>query len=377
MDKLVSFLVQVVDERQPNKVTHSLADIVLLVFFAHLANCDGWKEIHLFALRYEKALKKVLPLENGLPSKDTIRRVIQRIHPCVFEEVNNLWNELLRDQRAQPFSRFVAIDGKTMCGNQLKTTKPAHIITAYSVEEGLCLGQLAVEEKSNEITAIPKLIKGLAIAGHTVTIDAMGTQRAIAKQIRMKRADYVLAVKGNQKLLYEEIKEYLDNERFEKEIKKTAEGYTETTDYSRGQFERREYYQTAAISWLSEKKKWSGLKTIGKVVTTIEKANTKTRYYISSCAVNSRHFQQAVRGHWGIESMHWHLDVTFKEDSNHTLNKNAARNLNILRKMSLPFLKDIPEEPHLKHTSLKTRRFWISLNVPYYLGVFYEMYIAR
>lgn len=379
MPTIFSFLAQVSDPRQPHKIVHTLSDIVMIVFFSHLAKCDSWEDISHFAYRYERILKQVLPLENGIPSKDTIRRVMGMIHPQILNEVQLLWNEKILERKRQEDGRLIAIDGKTMRGNRQTDSLPLHVVSAYSVTEGLCFGQTAVQEKSNEISAIPKLLRTLKLNGQTITIDAMGTQREIAKQIRKQHGHYVLAVKGNQGALYEEVKTYLDDSTFEKQIKK-RQGYSQTIESARSQIETRTYYQTEEIAWMLEKMRWTGLKTIGKVVTTIEKAGKttqETRYYISSCRLDITHFQQAIRGHWGIESMHWHLDVTFGEDSNHTLNKNAAQNLNIIRKMALPILKEMPFAPVYQRASMRSRRFIISMDFPFYLGMFYEMFYIR
>lgn len=365
------------DPRQAYKVVHSLSDIVFIVFFAHLAKCEKWDDIHYFAMRCETLLKHFIPLENGVPSKDTIRRVMGMIHPSILSTIQSLWNEELQKGKPELAEKLIAIDGKTMRGNQTKETTPLHLVSAYSVEEGLCFGQTAVTKKSNEITAILKLLKTLKLSGHTVTIDAMVTQVEIAKQIRRQRGHYVLAVKGNQRALYEEIRTYLDDRSFEKQLKKQKVNYAKTVEAARSQVETREYYQTDKINWMEEKGRRTGLKTIGKVVTTIEKAGKVTkesRYYISSREVEIELFRKAVRGHWGIESMHWHLDVTFKEDGNHTLNKTAAQNLNSIRKMALPVLKELPLEEKYQRASLRSRRFLISLDVAFYMEMIYEQY---
>lgn len=172
----------------------------------------------------------------------------------------------------------------------------------------------------------------------------------------------MLGVKGNQGLLHEETKSYLGEALFEKQIKATKTGYIKTIESARSQIKVREYYQTDEIEWMTEKDRWKGLKTIGKVVTTVEKKGKtpqEIRYYISSLPVEATRFKRAVRGHWGIESFHWHLDVTFVEDANHTLNQAAARNLNIIRKMAIPMLKELPFDSKYKRSSLKTRRFII------------------
>ena len=228
-----------------------------------------------------------------------------------------------------------------MRSNKRKEGKPNHILTAWSREDGFSLGQKAVDEKSNEITAIPELLEKIRIKGQVVTIDAMGTQKEIAEKIRKKKGDYVLALKENQKTLYEDVRLFFCDEQ-EKEPLKQRGTYCKTIEKAHGQTEIREYYQTERIGWLSQKKEWEGLKSIGMEEKTIQrdgKEKKEYRYYISSLKEDEELFSRAVRGHWSVESMHWHLDVTFKEDANTTLDKQAAENLNIIRKWCISILK--------------------------------------
>ena len=219
--------------------------------------------------------------------------------------------------------RLHAIDGKTQRGNGNKNQKGNHIVSAVD-ERGFCLGQKRVEEKTNEITAIPELIDSLNIKGTIITTDAMGTQTAIVKKIRKKRADYVLALKGNQGSLLEEVREYFSDGGL---LKKCA--YKKKVEKARGKIEKREYWQTEDISWLSQKKEWMGLKSIILTRNTITGADGKEtveeRYFISSLPTEIEETARAVRGHWMIENYHWHLDVTFREDGNHTLNSVYTR----------------------------------------------------
>ena len=217
-----------------------------------------------------------------------------------------------------------------------------------------------MEEKSNEITAIPKVLESIEIKGQVVTIDAMGTQTAIAETIRKRRADYVLAVKGNQGNLETDIRQYFEDQQICEELKKGS-GYKKTTEKAHGQIEIREYYQTEETAWMYQKKQWKGLKSIGMEKKTIRKGETEKeeyRYYISSLCEDIELFSRAVRGHWAVESMHWHLDVTFKEDANTTLDKTAAQNQNIIRKWCLSMLKLI--EIRGTKMSLRRKRFNIS-----------------
>ena len=249
-----------------------------------------------------------------------------------------------------------------MRGNRSKESKANHIVTAWSKEDGFSLGQKVVDEKSNEITAIPELLEKINIKGQVVTIDAMGTQTAIVETIRRKRGEYVLALKGNQKVLCEEVSLFLNDEEEKKKIKQKGI-YKKTREKAHGQIEIREYYQTEEIKWLESKKEWKGLKSIGMEEKTIirgEERKKEYRYYISSLKEDIELFSRSVRGHWSVESMHWHLDVTFKEDANKTIDKRAAENLNIIRKWCISILKMI--EIFRPKLSMKKKRFVISMN---------------
>ncbi len=361
MRELLEWMEYIEDVRQESKVRHSLKDILVIVLFATLANADDWVEIALFAESCEDYLKKYIELKNGIPSHDTIRRVMGLISPEILQQLYGKWQELLNRNEGEAIRKIICIDGKTMRGNRRGEEKPSHIVSAWSKEDGFCLGQKAVDEKSNEITAIPELLDRIQIKGQVVTIDAMGTQTEIAEKIRGKRADYVLALKGNQKLLYQEVKEYFGEKEFLEEIKRNG-GYQKRQEKAHGQVEIREYYQTEDIRWLSRKKEWKGLKSVGYERKTLEKGGKRSkeeRYFISSLKKDAELFSRAVRGHWSVESMHWHLDVTFREDENTTLDKQAALNQNIIRKWSLSILKLLEVSRH--KLSLRKKRFVISL----------------
>ena len=224
--------------------------------------------------------------------------------------------------------------------------------------DGFCLGQRRVNEKSNEITAIPELLDALNVKGHIITTDAMGAQTEIVKKIRKRQADYVLALKGNQGNLYDDVKLY-----FEDAGHLAGSAYTYTTEKARGGIEKREYWQTEDITWLPQRKNWAGLKSIAMTRNTVTKQGaqtTETRYFISSLPLDVKEIARAIRGHWMVESFHWHLDVTFREDANHTLEKQAAFNLNIVRKLALHVLKLF--EAGRKPLSLRKKRFAIGTN---------------
>ena len=211
MEELLEWMEVIEDTRQEKKVRHKLKDILVIVLFATLANADDWIEIWMFAHKKEEYLRQYIKLENGIPSHDTIQRVMAMIAPEVIQQLQLKWQELLNGEEGEKLRQIVAIDGKTMRGNKRNGSKPSHIVSAWCDSMGYCLGQVAVEEKSNEITAIPALLDRINVKGQIITIDAMGTQTAIAEKIRSKRADYVLALKGNQSTLHNDVREYFED----------------------------------------------------------------------------------------------------------------------------------------------------------------------
>ena len=358
MKTLLDYVSTVIDTRQEKKIKHKMKDIIMLVFFAMLANADDWVEMEVFGKEHEKFLRKYLDLPNGIPSHDTIQRVFSIVAPEFLEEFQKKWNEMLNSEEGNKIKRLLAIDGKTQRGNGNKSQKANHIVSIVD-DRGLCLGQKRVEEKTNEIKAIPQLLECLNIKGTIITTDAMGTQKEIVEKIRKKRADYVLALKGNQGRLLEDVRMYFADKEF---LEKSA--YKKTVEKARGRIEKREYWQTDDIGWLNQKKEWKGLRSIVLTRNTITSMDgeekVEERYFISSLKLGIEEIERAVRGHWMVESYHWHLDVTFHEDGNHTLEKQAAYNLNILRKLSLNILKLI--EIGTRSLSLKKKRFAIGTN---------------
>lgn len=357
MEELLEYLKLVKDKRQEHKVMHKIYDIVMLVFLAKLSNADEWTEFELFGKLHEQFLRQYLELPNGIPSHDTIQRVFGMIDSHYLECFQKKFTEMMSSDEGGKIKRILGIDGKTQCGNRNKNQECANHIVSVVDDNGFCFGQELVEEKSNEITAIPKLLDKVNIKGHIITTDALGCQTAIVEKIRNKRADYVLALKGNQRALHSDVQTYFEDEAF-----LSGATYTKTVEKARGGLETREYWQTDDIGWLPSKKDWKGLKTIAMTRNTVEKNGRTTveqRYFISSLPVDVQEVARAIRGHWMVESYHWHLDVTFKEDANQTIDKQAAYNLNIISKMALNVLKiyDIG-----KKMSMKLKRFAICTN---------------
>jgi predicted transposase YbfD/YdcC len=381
MNNIFEWLNNVIDLRQDHKIKHLMKDIIAIVFFAKLANANEWDEIHYFAVEKEAFLRKYLELPNGIPSYDTIRRVMAIVSPEFLGKFQVRWNEMMNGGQGQKLKKILALDGKTQRGNKRGGQKPNHIVSCVD-NDGFCLSQKRVDDKSNEITAIPELLDDINIKGHIVTTDAMGCQKDIAAKIAKKKADYVLALKGNQAGLHEDVKLYFDDADM---VKKCA--YTKTTEKARSAIETREYWQTDDISWLAQRKEWPKLKSIAMTKNTITKngkTTTETRFFISSLPVDVKEMARAIRAHsihptklrfagtpGMVESYHHHLDVTFKEDANQTAEKDAAFNLNIISKIALNALKLL--DVGIKRASIKGKRFMTGLNPEKYIEMLLEV----
>ena len=368
MMELLDRIEFVEDSRQQAKVRHRMRDIIIIVLLAVLSGADDWVEIGIFAKAHEKYLRQYVKLESGVPSHDTIQRVMALVSPEHMQELMTAWQETVNAGKEEELRKILSIDGKTMRGNRQNGEKPQHIVSAYCDEYGYCMGQEAVEVKSNEITAIPKLLDKINVRGCVVTADAMGTQTAIAEKIKAKGGDYTLALKGNQSSLHDDVRDYFADDELCDKIKKNG-AYKLTREKAHSQVEVREYYQTEDINWLSQRKNWKGLKSIGMERKTIEhRDGTITvdyRYFISSIKEDIELFGRSVRQHWSVEVMHWHLDVTFKEDANRTIDKISAKNLNIVRKFCLSILKMV--EVLMPRLSIKKKRFAIGQDVEHLL----------
>jgi predicted transposase YbfD/YdcC len=315
-----------------------LVDILLIGIISVICGAETWKQMLDFAYSKEEFLKKFLKLENGIPSDDTIHRVFSAIdsnqfESCFMEWVNSI-SEITKGQ-------VIAIDGKTLCGAKSKGVKsPVHMVSAWANENNLVLGQVRVNDKSNEITAIPELLDKLMIQGNIITIDAMGTQTDIIEKIIKKEADYILAVKENQKQLLQEI---IDEFKFSKEIEVDT-----NIDIGHGRIETRKCSVISNFLFIENKdEKWKKLNQVIKIESIREFKNSDkptekaTRYYISSLENNANQYQKNIRSHWGIENkLHWTLDVSFSEDSSRKRNKNAAQNYSVLLKIALNLLKN-------------------------------------
>lgn len=326
------------DPREDNR-RHLLIDIIFIVICASICGAEKWDDIEAFGKAKEAWLRRFLTLPHGIPSHDTIARVFSKLSPEHLNERFHSWVSAVTQTSEQ---EIVNIDGKTLRRSQdRRNGNPAiHMVSAWASTAGLILGQRKVDQKSNEITAIPELLEILELEGCVVTIDAMGTQTEIAKKIVKKDADYVLALKGNHSTLKDDVALF-----FQDVPPETTEeiDYHKSLNKDHGRIEVRECWTTSAIEWIDGKDKWAGLKSICAVRSTRtigEETKQETRYFISSLGAGAQRMGKIVRAHWGIEnSLHWVLDVAFREDECRKRKDNSAENFAVLRHITLNLLK--------------------------------------
>jgi predicted transposase YbfD/YdcC len=340
---LIESFENIEDPRESN-ISHALIDIILIAILAILCGADGFNEIEDFGKSKEKWLKKYLKLRNGIPSHDTFNNVLSILEPKEFHNCFMEWVSFLQEKISK---EIVSIDGKSIrrTKDNKNNKKAVHIVSAWANKNQLVLGQLKVNDKSNEITAIPELLKILDINGCIITIDAMGTQTEIAKAIVDSGAEYILPVKDNQKTLHNELETYFNNEIIPKENKELVDSgvYYKTSEKGHGRIEQRQYYLSKDISCISTPERWENIQGIGMAINTIQ-TGTKLchtqKFYIMSNIENVYEFAKSIRSHWGVEtSLHWCLDVGFREDESRARKDNVAENLNIIRHMTLNMLK--------------------------------------
>jgi predicted transposase YbfD/YdcC len=349
LDEIVESFSTLADPRSHINRRHPLPSILVIAVLAVLAGAAGPTAIARWAKLKEDLLTGILDLPNGIPGKDVFRRVLMALRPEAFEACFNAWIARLRDEATAETGverPIIAFDGKTArrshdAPNELGAL---HVVTAWAGEYGLALGQQVCEEKSNEITAIPELLRKIDVRGGIVTIDAMGAQKAIAEEVIRGKADYVLALKGNHESLHRAVIEHID-ERLEGDLE-GAEELT-TTDRGHGREEERVYLQLPAPGGLPGKTEWKGLKSVGVVTSRrVEGArqSTEIRYYLSSLPVDVTLFARAVRGHWSVENAcHWTLDVTFREDDSRVRERVLGSNIAWLYRFTLSILKQHPD----------------------------------
>jgi predicted transposase YbfD/YdcC len=361
--RAADFLDEINDPRRTayGNIRHKLVDIIVIAFTAVLCGYENYEEIDEVGWLKLDFFKRFLELPNGIPDESAFRRVMQCLNPYQLKEGLENWllDIKVRTGGEEDAARLVNIDGKTIRGSGF------HVVSAWVGEHGLTLGQVVTEEKSNEITAVPKLLDRLDIGGDVVTADAMSCQTEIAGKIREKEADYILAVKENQKTLYNDIKEYFEGME-SGEIRDLPEDIWQgEEERGHGRKERREIRTVTGLEWLGNCGAWQDVQTIvpNRTFRTVKGKETvqTDQYYISSGDCGAEEFLKYIRGHWSIENqLHWMLDIVFREDECRVRTGNGALNLNILRKLALHRLRKMTMEK--KRVSAKRRMMHAALN---------------
>jgi predicted transposase YbfD/YdcC len=345
------------DPRRAHRRLHLLQDIIVLALCAVIAGAQDWQEIETFGRKRRDWLKRFLKLPNGIPSHDTFERVFDRLNPQAFQACFREWVQAVQEALT---IKHVAIDGKTLRGSGSAKLGPLHLVSAWATAQRLSLGQVAVDAKSNEITAIPVLLDLLDLQGALVTIDAMGCQKAIAQKIVDRGGDYILTVKDNQEHLLADIQQSLA-QACELDFAGLEYDSCETRERGHGREEYRCYSVLHHTAGLRNAQDWADLTTIGMCysVRTIHGVSSEeVRYFVGSKKASAKVYGKALRNHWGIEnSLHWQLDVTFDEDHNRVSKRNAAENLALLRRLTLSLL-----QAHPTKLSVAKKRFAAALD---------------
>jgi len=357
------------DPRIERSKEHLLKDIIAIAILAIISGADGWVAIEAYGNAKYEWLKSFLELPNGIPSHDTFSRVFARIEPQQFQECFLSWvNAIVGELELN----VIAIDGKTMKQSYDRNDqqKALHIVTAWSSSHQLVLGQKKVNKKSNELTAIPELIEMLEIAGSVITIDAMGCQKDITARIVKKKGDYVVALKGNQKLLYKVVKEWFEVAEKAADLGKKYD-YYEQVEAGHHRVEKRQVWtvDVSELPPLHNQELWTGLKTVVMIVSERRlwnKTTNEARFYLSSLSSNAEKTAGAIRSHWGIEnSLHWTLDVTFCEDESRIRKQNSPENFALLRRLAINLLK----QEKTSKKSLKMKRYRAAMDNNYLVQI--------
>jgi len=361
LDEIVDYFDELEDPRSPTNLKHPLVSVVVLAMMGVLAGANGPTAIARWAKLKEEFLLQALDLPHGIPCKDVFRLVLSLLKPGAFQVCFTAWLKSLRataEVANEVEKPIFAIDGKTSrrSHDRAKGLGALHCVSVWASDFGLSLGQVACAEKSNEITAIPELLRLVDIKGTIITIDAMGTQKAIAAQIVDGEADFVLALKGNQESLHQAVIDHID-EQSKAGFDKTKARCHLTEETGHGREEIRSYVQMPAPKNLKGLELWKGLKTIGMatlVCVRNGKETIETRYYISSLGLGVKQFARAIRSHWGIEnSCHWSLDMIYREDESRIREPNLRENFAWLNRFTLSLLKQHPDD---KQSTIMKRR---------------------
>jgi predicted transposase YbfD/YdcC len=321
--------------RKSGNYRHQLIDIFAITLLAVICGCETWEEIQDYGRVKKEWLKTFLRLKHGIPGSDTFRRLFERIKP---EALEKMYREWITPYVGSCINKQISIDGKTVRG----AGSGLHMISAWIREDGVTLGQIKTEEKSNEITAIPELLEAFDVAGSVITIDAMGCQRKISEKIIEKEANYVFAVKMNQPTLYEEINEYFQW-AVDDEIESKVLSRFETAEKGHGRISHWQVSVSNEISWFESKSDWASLKCfimVERKTIKGDKISFEKQYYISSLDADAKKFHLLVRNHWSVENqLHWVLDATFNEDRSLIAKDHSPQNFSLLRKIALALIK--------------------------------------
>lgn len=357
IDGILEHFEELDDPRSTINRRHLLGDLIVICIMAVISGCDGPLAIGTWAQTNEQWLKKRLSLPHGIPSHDTIGRLLCALTPSAFQACFQSWIAGVSVPDDVVDLNQIAIDGKVLrrSHDRRNGLGPLWLVSAWAVDRGMSLGQLATDEKSNEITAIPQLLDSLEIEGAVITIDAAGCQRAIAKKIIDGKGDYVLALKGNQGTLHKAVARYIEQHMENGFADITVRTHTETLK-GHGREDEITYHQTSIPSDLANRDKWAGLKTIGVAIRKSksgDKCSNEIRYFINSIPMGVKRFARFTRGHWAIENtLHWCLDVTFREDECRVRERTATNNLAWLKRFGLSLLK----QQNDKHSIAMRRR---------------------
>lgn len=358
VESIGSYFQSLSDPRHTRNRKHQLVDIVVIAVCGMICGSDGPTAIHRWAVERRDWLKTFLELPHGLPSRDCIRRLLMALRPVAFQTCFQEWIAAAPPAAASGPKRLIAIDGKTCKGSHAAAEGlgPLHIVSAWASEEGIALGQVAAAEKSNEITAIPPLLRQLQLRDAIVTIDAMGCQKDIARDIVAGGGDFVLAVKDNQPNLREAVENDV-LERLGHDLEDLRYRRYETTETGHGRVDERSYGVLPVPKDFALKEEWPWVKAVGYSVRITRQADGRetdeVRYYILSRYLSGKRFGEAVRGHWSIESMHWVLDVTFREDDSRTRERTLGNNLSWLRRFAVTLLKRHPIKDSIRGKMLR------------------------
>jgi len=346
------------DPRHTRNRKHLLGDIIVIAVCGILCNCDGPTAIHRWAVNRADWLFTILALPNGIPSRDCIRRLLLALKPQAFQRCFQDWiAKAVATDVAKP-DRLIAIDGKTCRGSHDagKGLGALHVVSAWASEEGIALGQVAAAEESNEITAIPLLLEQIDLAKAIVTIDAMGCQKTICAQIVDGEGDFVIAAKDNQPTLKAALESFFD-QQIQRDFEDLRYRSHESAEDAHGRRDERAYVLVKTPRDFACAKEWPWVKAIGyalRVTTDADGRETMAmRFYICSRYLSGKRFAEAVRSHWNIESMHWALDVTFREDDSRTRERTLANNLSWLRRFAITLVKRHPQKDSLRGKLLR------------------------